>query len=52
VTHNRDHIVIHSLSDTVEFGEPAPASARPRKLKVWHLVLVLLLVGFLAGVAI
>lgn len=51
MTHNRDHIVIHSLVDTVGFGEPA-VPPKPAKLKVWHLCTALLLAGFLAGLAI
>lgn len=47
MTHNRDHIVIHSIASTVSFSE----DSSPGRLKVWHCGLSLLIAGLLIGLA-
>lgn len=46
MSHNRDHIIIHSLSQTVSVGEES-VPPKPHKVKLWHLTLALVSLGFL-----
>lgn len=50
MTHTAEHVIIHSLTDTVSFGAPA-IPPKPSKVRVWHLGLALLVAGFLLGLA-
>lgn len=50
MTHNASHIIIGSGRSTVSFGDPAKP-ANPTFLRVWHVAAALVLVGFLAGLA-
>jgi hypothetical protein len=45
MTHNRDHIVIHQLTQPVVFGE----GGKPAWPRVWHLLAVPAVAGFVLG---
>lgn len=45
MTHNRDHVVISSLKQQVVIFD----NGRPRGVKVWHFLVGLPLLGFIAG---
>lgn len=48
MTHTAEHVIIHKATQPVSFADPASNPA-PGNLKVWHVGLALLVVGFIAG---
>lgn len=50
MTHNRDHIVIHSLRQTVSVGEEG-VPPKKHKTELWMIGLALLFTGFAFGAA-
>jgi hypothetical protein len=48
MSHTRDHIIIHSLRDTVSVGDPA-VPPKPSRVRIWHVGAALLAVGFALG---
>lgn len=52
MSHRRDHVIIGSGKTTVSFGDPEKPAPENPKLKAWYIGVGLLLIGFLAGLAV
>lgn len=50
MSHTRDHIIITSLRNTVAFGTDNSVPPKPPgKLRVWHIIAAVLLIGIIIG---